>query len=171
MLGMLPRRRLSSVPHVRTSRSFSRGMCRQMMTASSSLRRGVCIRGSSRTRRSFSSRSRAFSIPWRARWRSFPVCDIWCGSGWSRSKTGIRHRLPHRHGGGADDEDGSDDSNFNRFHLRLDDGRSGPSRRPSSDDDGFGGRADDDDDSGNSNCNRYNPGIDRCHDGKSPQSP
>ena len=69
------------------------------------------------------------------------------------------------HGGSADEDDGSYDSNFNRYHLGLDDGHDGPSRGPSPDDDGFGGGADDDNDSGVSNCNRYHSGLDCCHGG------
>lgn len=63
------------------------------MAASSSLRRGVCTRVSSLTRRSSSSRSRAFTTPWRPfRW-SFLAYAIWCGSDWPRSRIGIRRRL------------------------------------------------------------------------------
>ena len=73
-------------------------------------------------------------------------------------------------GGDVDEDDGSGDSNFNRFHPRIDDGCGGPSRGPTPDDDYFSGRDSDDDGSVDSNYNRFHPGIDRCHGGRLPPS-
>ncbi|CAD6271194.1 unnamed protein product [Miscanthus lutarioriparius] len=64
------------------------------------------------------------------------------------------------HGGGADKDDGSDDSNHNRYHPGLDGNRGGASRGLYPDVDDCGGSADDDVDSGDSNYNRYHPGVD-----------
>ena len=72
--------------------------------------------------------------------------------------------------GDADEDGGPDGGNPNRFHPGIDDGRGGPSRGPTPDDDYFGGRDSDDDGSVDSNYNRFHPGIDRCRDGRSPPS-
>jgi hypothetical protein len=63
---------------------------------------------------------------------------------------------------GGDEDDGSPDSNINKYHPRIDDG---PPRRSPTD---FGGLSEDDGGSGDSNSNRYHPGMDRCADSTPP---
>lgn len=64
--------------------------------------------------------------------------------------------------GHEDDDDGSPDSNINRYHPGLDDGPSHGS--PTN----FGEPSDDGEGSGDSNCNRFHPGMDYCRGGSTP---